>query len=291
MAEYRINGFRQIEAFYSLVFSSKFNFTPQHISLYMFLLNQNNRLNWIEWFKCPFDLAMNGAMIGSKKTYYNCLNDLKIWGLIQYEAGENKYKAPKISIKRLENEPQLIPQCEPLPTPLLIPLPIPLPTPQRVRYINYISNNLNNLVTLNIKQLELCDFDFEKTFLITVRESNEETRGAFSNLKETPLQMVIRIWTSADLFYSETDLPDLREVCQKILNTKALEHITGEQFDELGVTFDQIIKFIKQDGNAKFYGSFKSINTHLSKIVNGIKNGKRDPKVSDRVYTAEDFRD
>lgn len=88
-----------------------------------------------------------------------------------------------------------------------------------------------------------------------------------------PLVMIKQKWTSADLFYSETDLPDLREVCQKILNTKALEHITGEQFEELGLTFDGIIKFIKQDGNAKFYGSFKAINTHLSKIVNGIKNG------------------
>ena len=66
---YRINGFKQIEAFYSIVFSGKYELSPQHISLYMFLLNQNNRANWVEWFKCPYDLAMNGAMIGSKKTY------------------------------------------------------------------------------------------------------------------------------------------------------------------------------------------------------------------------------
>ena len=57
----RINIYKQIRGFYSLVFESKFEFRPTHISLYMFLLNQNNRSNWTEWFKCPFDTIMMGA--------------------------------------------------------------------------------------------------------------------------------------------------------------------------------------------------------------------------------------
>lgn len=279
--EYRINGFRQIEAFYSLVFSGKHDFSPQHISLYMFLLNQNNRSNWIEWFKCPYDLAMNGAMIGSKKTYYACLTDLKEWGLIKYIAGENQFKAPKISLSRLDNEPQLIPQCEPAQhlnststDTCIIPAPAPLPTTARVRYINYITSNLNNLITNNLKQLEFFDFDFDKVFLITVIGDNEETGGSKMNLPETPLEMVKRKWVAADLFYSESDSKDLREVCEKILVIKDLSQITGDQFSELDTTFTGIIKFIKSDANAKYYGSFKAINTHLSKIVNGIKNGK-----------------
>jgi hypothetical protein len=124
----RINGFHQISAFYSIVFSQEYDFKPQHISLYMFLLNQNNRNNWVEWFKCPIDLGMTGSCIGSKKTYYACLDDLQNWGLLNYEKGENMWKSPKISLvvlKSTSTYTSTIPQSEPLP----IPLPEPLPTP------------------------------------------------------------------------------------------------------------------------------------------------------------------
>lgn len=117
----RINGFDQIKGLYSLVFSQRYDFTPQHISLYVFLINQNNRNNWVEWFKCPYDLGMNGACIGSKKTYYNCLSDLQEWGLLKYEKGENMWRAPKIKLEVLKctsTDTATVPQSEPLPTPL-----------------------------------------------------------------------------------------------------------------------------------------------------------------------------
>ena len=126
---YRINGFDQIKAFYSIVFEQKYDIRPQHISLYVFLINQNNRNNWVEWFKCPFDLAMAGACIGNKKTYYKCLSDLQDWGLIKYEKGINDYKAPKIKIEVLNCtaiDTATVPQSEPL----LQPQGTPLPTPQ-----------------------------------------------------------------------------------------------------------------------------------------------------------------
>jgi len=128
----RINGFHQISAFYSIVFSQEHDFKPQHISLYVFLLNQNNRNNWVEWFKCPIDLGMTGSCIGSKKTYYACLDDLQNWGLLKYEKGENMWKAPKIRLEVLKSTStytSTVPQSEPLPTPEPIPLPEPLPTP------------------------------------------------------------------------------------------------------------------------------------------------------------------
>lgn len=126
---YRINGFDQIKAFYSIVFEQKYDIRPQHISLYVFLINQNNRNNWVEWFKCPFDLAMAGACIGNKKTYYKCLSDLQDWGLIKYEKGINDYKAPKIKIEVLNCtaiDTATVPQSEPL----LQPQGTPLHTPQ-----------------------------------------------------------------------------------------------------------------------------------------------------------------
>lgn len=122
----RINGFTQIKGFYSWTFENQDKgIKPQHISLYLFLLNQNNRVNWVEWFKCPFDLAMAGSCISSKKTYYKCLNDLKEWGLIDYEKGVNNWKAPTIKLEVLKDTstvPQVEQASEPLPLPQQHPI-------------------------------------------------------------------------------------------------------------------------------------------------------------------------
>ena len=149
---YRINGFDQIKAFYSVVFEQEHDIKPQHISLYNFFINQNNRNNWVEWFKCPYDLAMAGACIGSKKTYYKCLNDLQEWGFIQYQKGVNDWKAPKIKIEVLKctstytaTVPQSKPLHIPLPTPLHIPLPEPLPTHKYKLVTSNIKHIINNI--------------------------------------------------------------------------------------------------------------------------------------------------
>lgn len=152
--EYRINGFEQIKAFYSWVFNNaKERVTPQHISLYLFLINQNNRSNWVEWFKVPFDLGMAGACIGNKKTYYSCLNDLVLWELIEYEKGTNEYKAPLIKLvvlKSTSHDTANVPLPEPLLQPQGTTLPIPLPT----HIYKLITDNLQ-LITDNEK--EFCD--------------------------------------------------------------------------------------------------------------------------------------
>lgn len=109
----RINGFEQIKGFYSWVFNNQDkNVKPHHVSLYIFMVNQNNRNNWIEWFKMPFDLSMAGACISSKKTYYNCLSDLMEWGLIEYTKGVNNWKAPLVRLEVLKDT-STVPQSEP----------------------------------------------------------------------------------------------------------------------------------------------------------------------------------
>jgi len=151
--EFRINGFDQIKAFYSIVFEGKYEIKTQHISLYVFLINQNNRNNWIEWFKCPFDLAMAGACIGSKSTYYKCLYDLQEWGFIQYEKGINDFKAPKIKIEVL-NCTSTVPQSEPLLEQLPIPQGIPL--------LEQLPIHIYKLITDNIKLITNKENEFEK---------------------------------------------------------------------------------------------------------------------------------
>lgn len=151
--EYRINGFNQIKAFYSIVFEQKYDIKPQHVSLYVFLINQNNRNNWVEWFKCPYDLAMAGACIGNKRTYYKCLDDLQEWKLIKYEKGVNNWKSPKIKLEVLKStstDTATVPQSEPL----LPPAVPPLPTPLLPLIYKHITSKLYNQKQL----IELRDF-------------------------------------------------------------------------------------------------------------------------------------
>jgi len=148
----RINGFTQMKSFYSWVFENQDkNIRSTHVSLYMFLLNQNNRNSWVEWFKCPFDLAMGGSGISNKKTYYKTLNDLQDWNLIEYKKGVNNYKAPMIKLEVLFDT-STVPQSEPQLQPQVIPLPTPLLQPQLYKNVKLITNNIE-LVTLNIKRV------------------------------------------------------------------------------------------------------------------------------------------
>lgn len=107
-----MNIYHQIRGFYSRIFNQDHDLRSTHISLYMFLLNQNNRSNWSEWFKCPHDTAMMGAMISSKTTYYKCLDDLQSAGFIEYQKGINNFKSPKIKIIDLSKEEDIVPKPE-----------------------------------------------------------------------------------------------------------------------------------------------------------------------------------
>jgi hypothetical protein len=144
----RINGFEQIKSFYSWVFTNPDKVRPVHISLYVFLINQNNRNNWVEWFKCPFDLAMQGACIGSKSTYYTALKELQEWNLLDYKEGVNNSKSPLIRLIVLsKSEPQTIPQSEPQTEPLTGLLT----EPQTGKIYKLITDNLK-LVTENLER-------------------------------------------------------------------------------------------------------------------------------------------
>jgi hypothetical protein len=190
---YRINGFEQIKSFYSWVFNNQDKgITAQHISLYNFLINQNNRNNWVEWFKCPYDLGMAGSCIGNKKTYYKCLDDLTNWNLIEYQKGTNNWKAPLIKVEILictatgtDSGTATVPDSEPA----VVPLPIPLPT----HIYKHITNNIK-LITdnweavkefiSNLNNIEKVDYEFIKELyhslcpkMNKVQVLNEQRKG------------------------------------------------------------------------------------------------------------------
>lgn len=141
MGRARINYFEQTDLFFSWVFDNQDKVKSYHISLYNFLLHQNNRNFWAKSFKCPFDLAMAGAGIGNKNTYYKALGDLQEWKLINYEKGVNNYKAPTISLvvlNRTTTDTTIVPQSEPL------YLPLPTTLPGRIKRL--ITNNYNTII-------------------------------------------------------------------------------------------------------------------------------------------------
>lgn len=158
-----MNGFDLIKNLFSLSFNQENEIRPAHISLYMFLLNQNNRNLWAEWFKCPYDLAMHGSRIGSKTTYYKTLDDLKKLGLIDYRKGENAFKAPLIKLlEKSESVPLTVPQSEPQTVPLNGQVSEPLS--------EQLTGNIYKLITNNVKTINLKHKEVESFFIELVKK-------------------------------------------------------------------------------------------------------------------------
>lgn len=200
----RINGFEQIKGFYSWVFHNQDkNIRTPHISLYMFLINQNNRNNWVEWFKCPYDLAMSGSGITNKKTYYKCLNELHDFGLIEYKKGSNNWNQALIKIEVLFDT-RTVPQCAPEMTPELTPDLLPRLLlgllPDLANNIKLLTNNIKP-ITLNIKKvLKFLEVEVETgytqaQFLENWNEARTHFTGTQSNLNTLTIEQ-------SDLFKS-----------------------------------------------------------------------------------------
>jgi hypothetical protein len=98
--KYRINGFEQINAFFSWVHNNSEKIRSNHVSLYFYLLSQANIAKW-EAFPCQYFEAMKASGIGNRGTYYKCLDELMEFGLIGYKKGTNIYKSPLINIIQL----------------------------------------------------------------------------------------------------------------------------------------------------------------------------------------------
>jgi hypothetical protein len=229
--EQRINGFEQIKGFYSWVFNNPDKIRPTHISLYVFLLNQNNRANWVEWFKCPYDLAMQGACIGNKGTYYRCLDELKKWKLIDYKKGINNYKAPVVRLIQLYES---VPLTEQVTVPQSEPQTVPLTEPQTVPIYKPITNNLK-LITDNKDIIEKNHILIEKYIL--------------SFKKQKPFNKI---------FFTDNPITPYEKFCNWIItemkNVNSLDNqITEAQFKTLHTTFtkDDVTDILMQMENNK----------------------------------------
>ena len=183
----------------------------------VFLINQNNRNEWVEWFKCPYDLAMAGACIGNKKTYYKCLNDLQEWGLLEYQKGVNEWKAPKIKLEVLKCT-SAVPQS--------VPLPEPLPTTQ------VVINNNHKPKTKNLKQKTENDFDL---FWDSYHE--------ISCKPKTDMQAAKKHWIKLTETEKQKAIDNIKPYCDSINDKKYIKkartYLSDKNFND---EFEKVIK-------------------------------------------------
>lgn len=289
----RINGFEQIKGFYSWAFENQdLGVKPQHVSIYLFLINQNNRNNWIEWFKLPYDLAMAGSCISSKKTYYACLHDLQNWGLIQYKAGVNNWKAPLIKLEVLKDTSN-VPQSEPQPiqatTPQHIQALIQAAEPQPIPNIKLLTYNLK-LITDNLQQV--------LSFLgVGVEDKNLEEKKDVAP-KKLELEKAIA------LQFGLNEIAHFRQIS----TIKAFVNVTSEKFgfDHVVKTITDYLVYKEKSGSIKFQfknfigtpeehfadGGWNSNNwEHLMINNNGSKQTTPDAKRASRYEVANKLGD
>lgn len=219
-----MNGFEQIKSFYGWVFNNSDKVRPTHISLYLFLINQNNRSMWVEWFKCPYDLAMQGACIGNKNTYYKCLQELEDFGLLFYQKGINNHKSPLISLIRLYDS---VPQSG--------NVTVPLSEPQTEPLTVLLNKNTYKLITSNYKLINL---NLKKWIEDDNEQLNKSYYKSFNHLKIT-----ISDFEKLKIDFEETDILDCFD---RIENYK-----DNKKYTSLYLTAKAWLNKQKNDNNLK----------------------------------------
>lgn len=282
----RINGFEQIKGFYSWAFENQeLGVKPQHVSIYLFLINQNNRNNWIEWFKLPFDLAMAGSCISSKKTYYACLNDLQNWGLIQYKPGVNNWKAPLIKLEVLKDT-STVPQSE--------PQHIQVDIPQHIQALEQAAEQLPihniKLLTYNLKLIT----DNLEPILLFLKSNPPDKNPVHKECKDFFLKFYEEK-KGTGYYFQAIDGKKLKSLTKKI-EFKIKEKGCAEKEKDLEVIrgFKIFIEHAYKDTDnwTRDNFSLSVIDSKFNDIFSKIKNGQStsDNKSADRHALAEQLR-
>lgn len=154
----------------------------------------------------------------------------------------------------------------------------------------------NRIDTKPIPNLNQTDTEFKPNKVIPYEDEDvnenvnedENRKGGAGEKQKYPLEKINEMWIEAGLIHTGSETQELRQVAEKILKVKDIGRLTPENEIELEMVFKKIIHYLKQDNNVTYYGSFKSLNNNLDKVLNAIKNGKSKGK-QDRVYSPEDF--
>lgn len=78
-----MNGYSLSKDFFEFSFENNDIVRPTHIAVYFWLIDLNNRLNWVDKFNVPSYYAMQSCCISSYNTYKKVLDDLESWGFVE----------------------------------------------------------------------------------------------------------------------------------------------------------------------------------------------------------------
>lgn len=96
-----LSGYELSRTFFDWSFANPDLVRPNHIALYFFCIEHNNRLGWKEKFGLPTTMTMEAIGIKSYNTYISTFNDLVKWGFVKLiEKSKNQYSANVIGLSK-----------------------------------------------------------------------------------------------------------------------------------------------------------------------------------------------
>lgn len=94
-----MNSYELSKMFFDWSYENPDKISPNHVALYFFIIEHNNRLGWKEKFGLPMQMAMDAIGIKNYRTWSKSFNDLVDWGFIKvHQRSKNQYSANVIAL-------------------------------------------------------------------------------------------------------------------------------------------------------------------------------------------------
>jgi len=96
------SGYSLTKTWFEFVLENPDKVSGNHTALYLWIVQINNRKNWIEVFGVTVSENMDGMSCKSRTTYYKVFKDLIEWGFIRIVIpAENQYKCNMITLPNI----------------------------------------------------------------------------------------------------------------------------------------------------------------------------------------------
>lgn len=104
MAKEKVSGYKYSRAWFDFAFENVDKVTASHGILFLWLVEINNRLGWVENFQITAKECQQGMSCKSYNTYKKCFNDLVEWGFIKVvKQSVNQYQCNVIALSKFDN--------------------------------------------------------------------------------------------------------------------------------------------------------------------------------------------
>lgn len=98
---YKPSGYNYSRVWFDFALYNPGTVTGNHTALYLWLVELNNRLKWLDSFGLTYREGMDGMSCKSRTTYNKCFKNLIEWGFIKIvKKSRNQYEANIIAISK-----------------------------------------------------------------------------------------------------------------------------------------------------------------------------------------------